>query len=71
MLSSVTGQDHLLQPAGHALLNASQGTISLLGHKGSVLCALRHCVKGRGLVRTVVDWWMVGMDDLVGLFQPW
>ena len=23
------------------------------------------------LVRTIGDWWMVGLDDLVGLFQPW
>ena len=28
-------------------------------------------VEGRGLVRTVGDRWMVGVNDLVGLFQPW
>ena len=28
------------------------------------------CVEGRGLVRTIGDGWMVGLDDLVGLFQP-
>ena len=30
----------------------------------------RHCVEGRGLVRTIGDRWLVGLDDLVGLFQP-
>ena len=30
-----------------------------------------HCVEGYSLVRTTDDGWMVGLDDPVGLFQPW
>ena len=30
----------------------------------------RRCIEGRGLVRTIGDRWLVGLDDLVGLFQP-
>ena len=29
------------------------------------------CVEGHGLVRTVGDGWMVGLGDLVGLFELW
>ena len=29
------------------------------------------CVEGHGLARTIGDGWMVGLDDPVGLFQPW
>ena len=29
------------------------------------------CVEGHGLVRTIGDGWMVGLDHPVGLFQPW
>ena len=28
------------------------------------------CVEGYGLMRTIGDRWMVGLDDLIGLFQP-
>ena len=28
-------------------------------------------VEGHGLVRTTGDRWMVGLDDPVGVFQPW
>ena len=28
-------------------------------------------VEGHGLVRTIGDGWMVGLGDLVDLFQPW
>ena len=28
------------------------------------------CVEGHGLVSTIGEMWMVGLDDLVGLFQP-
>jgi len=38
---------------------------------GGVQGMLRRCVEGHGLVRTIGDRWMVGLDDLVGLFQPW
>ena len=30
----------------------------------------RCCVEGRGLMRTIGDGRMVGLDDPVGLFQP-
>lgn len=30
----------------------------------------RCCVEGRGLMRTVADGWMGGLDDPVDLFQP-
>ena len=29
----------------------------------------RCCVEGHGLERTISDWWVVGLDDLEGLFQ--
>ena len=38
---------------------------------GGVRGTFRRCVEGHGLVRTIDDWWTVGLDDLVGLFQPW
>ena len=38
---------------------------------GSVQGTLRHCVKEHGLEITIGDRWMVGLDNLVGLFQPW
>ena len=36
-LGRVEGEDHLPQPAGHALFNASQDTIGLLCHKDTLL----------------------------------
>jgi len=38
---------------------------------GGVQGMFRHCVEEHGLMRTVGDGWTVGLDDLVGLFQPW
>ena len=38
---------------------------------GGVQGTFRLCVEGRVLVRTIGDRWTVGLDDLVGLFQPW
>ena len=38
---------------------------------GGVQGTFRCCVEGCGLVRTIGDWWTVGLDDLGGLFQPW
>jgi len=38
---------------------------------GSVQGTFRHCVEGHSLVRTIGGGWMVGLDDLVGLFHPW
>ena len=37
---------------------------------GGVQEMFRH-VEEHCLVRTTGDSWMVGLDDLVGLFQPW
>ena len=31
----------------------------------------RCCAEGHGSLRTIGDRWTVGLDDLVGLFQPW
>ena len=31
----------------------------------------RCCTEGHGLVGNIGDRWMVGLDDLRGLFQPW
>ena len=38
---------------------------------GGVQGTFRCYVEGRGLVRAIGGGWMVGLDDLVGLFQPW
>ena len=38
---------------------------------GGVQEACRCCTEGHGLVRTIGDGRMVGLDDLGGLFQPW
>ena len=36
-LGRIEGEDHLLQYAAHALFNAPQVTIGLLGHKGILM----------------------------------
>ena len=38
---------------------------------GGVQGMFGSCVEGHGLVRTIGDGWMVGLDDLGGLFHPW
>ena len=38
---------------------------------GGVQGTFRRCVEGRGLVRTIGGRQTVGLDDPVGLFQPW
>ena len=38
---------------------------------GDVQAKFGFCVEGHGLVSTIGDGWMVGLDDLEGLFQPW
>jgi len=38
---------------------------------GGVQRAFGCCAKGHGLVRTIGEGQMVGLDDPVGLFQPW
>jgi len=59
-----------LCPGGYCFCNNHSDEVSTDIHPYSV-SHLRRCVEGRGLVRTTGDWWMVGLDDLVGLFQPW
>jgi len=55
---------------GQVLEWAVQGGGGVTDPRG-VQGTFRSCVEGCGLVRTIGDWWMVGLDDLVGLFQPW
>ena len=38
---------------------------------GGVQRAFGCCVEGHGLARTIGEGRMVGLDDPVGLFQPW
>jgi len=38
---------------------------------GGVQEMLRCCTEGHGLVGSIGDRWMVVLDDLGGLFQPW
>ena len=38
---------------------------------GGVQRAFGCCVEGHGLLSTIGDGWMVGLDDPVGLLQPW
>ena len=38
---------------------------------GGVQETLTCCTEGHGLVGNIGDRWMVGLDDLGGLFQPW
>jgi len=40
-------------------------------HPGGVQGTFGCCVEGHGLMRTIGDGWIVGLDDPVGLFQPW
>jgi len=56
--------------SGQALEWAAQGGGGVTDPRG-VQGTFRHCAEGRGLVRTIGDKWMVGLDDLVDLFQPW
>ena len=38
---------------------------------GDVQEMFRSCTVGYGLVGNIGDMWMIGVDDLRGLFQPW
>ena len=38
---------------------------------GCVQETFRCCTEGHGLVGNIDDRWMVGLDDIRGLFQPW
>ena len=60
----------LLWKSGQALEWAAQrggGVTDPGGVQGTFGCY----VEGHGLVRAIGDGWMVGLGDLVGLFQPW
>ena len=39
-------------------------------NSGGVQGMFRCCVEEHGLERTIGDKWTLGLDDLVGLFQP-
>ena len=49
---------------------AVQGDGGVTDH-GSVQGMFRCCTEGHGLVGNIDDRWMVGLDDLRGLFQTW
>jgi len=55
--------------SGQALEWAAQGSGGIT-NPGGVQGTFR-CVEGHSLVRTVGGRWMVGLDDLIGLLQPW
>jgi len=56
--------------SGQALKWAAQGGGGVTCPRG-VQRTFEHCGEGHGLVRTSDDGQMVGLVDLVGLFQPW
>ena len=58
-----------LQKGGQALEWAAQGGGGVTD-PGSVQGMFRHCIEGHGLVRTIGDRQTVGLDHLIGLFQP-
>lgn len=37
---------------------------------GGIQGTFRCCAEGHGLMRTIGDRWIVGLDDLRGLLQP-
>ena len=53
-----------------ALEQAAQGGGEVTNHRG-IQETFRCCTEGHGLVGNIGDGWMVGLDDLRGLFQPW
>ena len=59
----------ILQKSGQALEQAAQGVGGVtvpVGVQETVRCTEEH-----GLVGNTGDGWRVGLDDLIGLFQPW
>ena len=58
------------QKSCEAVAQAAQGGGGAT-NPGGVQGTFGRCVEGHDLVRTVGDGWMVGLDDPVGLFQPW
>jgi len=54
---------------GNALEQAAQGGGVTI--PGGVQEAFRCCTEGCGLVGSTGDRWVVGLDDVRGLLQPW
>ena len=59
----------LFQRSGQALEWAAWGGGGVT-KAGGIQGTFRRCVEGHGLVKTIAGKWTVGLDDLVGLFQP-
>ena len=59
----------LRRSAHQALVWAAQGGGGVTV-PGGVQETFRCCMEGRGLVGNIGDMWMVGLDELGGLFQP-
>ena len=68
--AQVEYQEKFLQKSGQMLEWAAQGSVGVT-IPGGVQREFRCCVEGRGLARTIGEGQMVGLDDPVGLFQPW
>ena len=60
----------LFRKSGQALEWAAQGGGGVI-NPGDIQGTFRCCGEGHGLVRTTGGGWTVGLDDLVGLIQPW
>ena len=60
----------ILQKSGQALEQAAQGEVMEL-LSPDVFSMFRCCTKGHGLLGDTGGRWMVGLDVLEGLFQPW
>jgi len=60
----------LLQESSQALEWAAWGGGGVTV-PGGVQEPFRCCTEGRSLVGNIGNRWMVGLDDLRGLFQPW
>lgn len=46
-------------------------TAQRVSDPGGVQETVRYCTEGHGLVGTIGDRWMVGLDNLGGLLQLW
>jgi len=60
----------LLQESGQTLEQTAQGGGGVI-ITGGVQETFRCCTEGHGLVGNSGGTWVVGLDDLRGLFQPW
>ena len=63
-------REYYFSKSGQALEWAAKGSEGVTS-PGGVQEMFRCCVEGHVLVRTIGDRWTVGLDDLVGLFQPY